>query len=69
MKLTEILPAIQQLSTPEKIKLICLLAEDLERQEEISPLELHKTYDLPTPYDTFGISSVLMQAMDSAHQA
>ena len=62
MTLAEILPAAHQLSATEKLKLIRILAEDLEMAEDISPLEPFKTYDLPTPYDAFGAGAVLMEA-------
>jgi hypothetical protein len=35
----------------------------LDTNEDISPLELHKVYYLPTPYDSFGAGEILMQAM------
>jgi len=60
MTLAEVLPAIQQLSATEKLKLIRILAEDLDIEEDISPLEPFKTYDLPTPYDSFGAGTILM---------
>ncbi len=66
MTLTELLPAIRQLSAPDKLKLIRILAEELDTDEDISPLEPFKTYDLPTPYNTFGASEALIQAMKSA---
>jgi len=62
MTLAEVLPAVQQLSATEKLKLIRILAEDLDMVEDISPLEPFKTYDLPTPYDCFGAGAVLMEA-------
>ena len=62
MTLAEVLPAARQLSATEKLKLIRILAEDLERAEDIAPLEPFKTYDLPTPYDCFGAGAVLMEA-------
>lgn len=62
MTLTELLPAARRLSASEKLKLIRILAEDLEMTEDIVPLEPFKTYDLPTPYDCFGAGAVLMQA-------
>ncbi|MDZ8056248.1 MAG: hypothetical protein RMX68_012905 [Aulosira sp. ZfuVER01] len=68
MTLTELLPAIQQLSAKEKLKLIRILAEELDTNEDISPLEPYKTYDLPTPYDNFGVGEVLMEAMAQAEQ-
>lgn len=62
MTLAELLPAARRLSASNKLKLIRILAEDLEMTEDIAPLEPFKTYDLPTPYDCFGAGAVLMQA-------
>lgn len=62
MKLTELLAAVRQISAPEKLKLIRLLAENLDKAEDISPLEPFKTYELPTPYNTFGAGSALMES-------
>ncbi|BAI93330.1 hypothetical protein N39L_53010 [Limnospira platensis NIES-39] len=50
-------------STPSR-----LLAEEMESRAEISPLEPGKTYDLPTPYNTFGAGAILMQAIDSSEE-
>ncbi|ASC69929.1 hypothetical protein XM38_008590 [Halomicronema hongdechloris C2206] len=69
MTLIDVLPAIRQLSITEKLKLIRILAEDLEAAEDVSPLEPFKTYDLPTPYNSFGAGATLMQALKSADQA
>jgi len=69
MPLTEILPIIRQLSIVDKLRLIRILAEELEAVEDISPLEPFKTYDLPTPYNSFGAGAVLMQALELAEQA
>ncbi|OLP15394.1 hypothetical protein BST81_26660 [Leptolyngbya sp. 'hensonii'] len=63
MTFAEVLPAARRLSPLEKLKLIRILAEDLEVTEDISPLEPFKTYDLPTPYDCFGAGAVLMEAL------
>jgi len=71
MSLTEVLPAARRLSAAEKLKLIRILAEDLEMAEDIAPLEPFKTYDLPTPYDCFGAGAVLMETLkrsDSSQQ-
>jgi hypothetical protein len=59
MTLAEVLPVVRQLTAPEKLKLIRILAEDLEKSEDISPLESGKVYRLPTPYDSFGAAQVL----------
>ncbi len=69
MTLTELLPAIQQLSPKEKMKLIRILAEELDTKEDISPLEPYKTYHLLTPYDNFGVGELLMQTMESADKS
>ncbi len=33
------------------------------QSEDISPLESWKTYDLPTPYNSYGVGKILMQKM------
>jgi hypothetical protein len=63
MTLAELLPAIRQLPALEKLRLIRILAEDLDTAEDIAPFEPHKIYYLPTPYNTFGAGKALMQAM------
>jgi hypothetical protein len=63
MTLAEVLPAVRQLTASEKLKLIRLLAEDLD-QDEASALFAHgKVYDLPTPYDSYGAAQVLADAL------
>jgi hypothetical protein len=68
MTLAEVLPVVRQLTPPEKLKLIRLLAEDLERAEEIFSLERGKVYKLPTPYDSFGAAQALADALAAAHE-
>lgn len=63
MRLTEILLMVRQLSAPDKLKLIRILAEQLDTNEDISPLEPHKVHYLPTSYNSFGAGEILMQAM------
>lgn len=65
MNLAEVIPAARQLSAIEKLKLIRILVEDLDTGEAIAPLEPFKTYNLPTPYDSFGAGAVLMDALNS----
>ncbi len=66
MTFAEVLPAVRRLSASEKLKLIRILAEDLDTAEDIAPLEPFKTYDLPTPYDCFGAGAVLMEALEQS---
>jgi hypothetical protein len=63
MTLAELLPAIRQLPALEKLRLIRILAEELDTTEDIAPFEPHKIYYLSTPYNTFGAGRALMQAM------
>lgn len=37
MTLTDLLPMVRQLSAPDKLKLIRILAEELDTNEDISP--------------------------------
>ncbi|QYO68048.1 hypothetical protein [Leptolyngbya sp. 7M] len=64
MSFSEVLPAARKLSALEKLKLIRILAEDLEMTEDIAPLEPFKTYELPTPYNCFGAGAALMDAFN-----
>jgi len=64
MTLADVLPNARKLSAIEKLKLICILAEDLDTAGNITPLEPFKTYELPTPYDSFGAGAILMQTLN-----
>lgn len=68
MTLAEVLPAIQKLSPTEKLRLIRILAEDLDISEDITPLEPFKTYNLPTIYDNFGAGETLMEALRKSEE-
>jgi hypothetical protein len=59
MTLTEMLPAVGQLSILGKLKLIHILVEDLETAENILSLEPFRIHDLPTPYDSSHFSGVV----------
>ena len=64
MTLADVLPNARKLSAIEKLKLIRILAEDLDAAENIAPLEPFKTYDFPTPYDNYGAGAILMQTLN-----
>ena len=66
MTLTDILPIVRQLPAADKIRLIRILAEELDLEEDISPFEPYKIYYLPTPYDMSGVGRTLMDAMAKA---
>lgn len=63
MTLSELIPAVRRLPAMDKVKLIRILAEDLDTSENIFPLEPNKVYNLPTPYDSFGAAEMLMNAL------
>ncbi|HKZ79517.1 MAG TPA: hypothetical protein VJ793_24775 [Anaerolineae bacterium] len=69
MTLTEILPAIRQLPTLDKIRLIRILAEELDTEKELFPFEPYKIYYLPTPFNAFGAGKALMDAMEMADRS
>lgn len=64
MALEELLPAVRQLPTNDKLKLIRILAEDLDSDEDISPFESSKVYYLATPYNSFGVAEVLVKGIE-----
>ena len=66
MTLTEILPTVRQLPAQDKIRLIRILAEELDAEENIFPFEPYKVYYLATPYNAFGAGKTLMDAMKMA---
>ena len=63
MTLTEVLPVVRQLPTLDKIHLLRVLAEELDKVENIFPFEPYKVYYLPTPYNSFGAGKTLMDAL------
>ena len=68
MTLAELIPEAQHLSAADKVKLIRVLAEELDTGEDISPLVPHKVYDIFTPYALPGAGSALMNALESSEQ-
>lgn len=64
--LNSILPDIRQLPSYDKLRLIRILAEELESSKNIFPFEQGKTYSMPTPYDTFGAAEILMNSLYSS---
>ncbi len=68
MTLAEVLPTVRLLPALDKLRLIRILAQELETLEDISPLKRGKVYDLPTPYDSFGAGKALMDMMSAADQ-
>ena len=66
MTLKEILPAVRQLATQDKLRLIRILAQELDTAEDTFPFDPCKIYHLATPYDAVGAGKALMDAMKVA---
>jgi hypothetical protein len=64
MTLAELLPEIRDLPAADKLKLIRVLAEDLDNGTDVAPLTPQKVYCIPTPYDMTGAGRALLNAMD-----
>ena len=63
LTLSKIVSAVRTLPALDKLKLIRILAEELESDKEIFPFESGKTYCLPTPCHSYGAAAVLAEAM------
>ena len=63
--LSQILPEVFQLTFSEKLQLIRIITEDIERPltTEKIVFEPNKVYYLHTPYNTFGAAEQLMKAL------
>ena len=61
-----ILPVVRQLPSVDKLRLIRVLAEELDKNEYLFPFEPDKVYHLPTPYNTFGAAEILMNTLKTS---
>jgi len=68
MTLTELIPEVQRLSTPDKLRLIRVLADELDTGADISPFIPGKVYDIFTPCASPGAGTVLMDALGASEQ-
>lgn len=69
MTISELLPSIRQLSSVEKLRLIRILAEELDTKENMFPFQPDRVYHLPTPYNSSGAGRALMNAMEQQHKS
>lgn len=68
MTLSKLLPDIQKLSWLDKIRLISILAKEIEQPvaEEHFIFDPKKIYYLATPYNTFGAAEILMKTLEES---
>jgi hypothetical protein len=63
MSLIEVLPEVQSLSRLDKIRLIQLLAQELE-QDDVGLIEPGRTYPISSPERAFSAAAILLQALE-----
>ena len=68
MALSHILPSIQQLPFLDKLRLIGILAEEIQQPFQAATdsayLQADQVHYIYTPYDTFGAAEILMQTLE-----
>ena len=65
MSLAEIIPNVRSLSAADKLRLIRILAEDVDAGPDIAPLEHGRTYLLSTPVFEAGAADALRRELES----
>lgn len=68
MSLAEVLPNARSLPAADKLRLIRLLAEELDLESDIAPLEHGRAYRLATPIFEEDAAAVLMRELEVASQ-
>ena len=70
LTLTELLPNIHQLHFQDKLRLIRILAEDIDvpTHKEQAYFEANRTYYLHTPQFETGAADILMQALEASKE-
>jgi hypothetical protein len=65
VSLAHVLPEVQSLSRLDKIRLIQILAQELERESE-AVIEPGRSYPLPSPDRAFTAAAALLGALEEA---
>jgi len=69
ISLSDILPDVRELSAADKLRLIRILAEEVDAEPEIAPLEHGRSYVLATPVFEPGAAEALLRELRSASQS
>lgn len=64
MSLADVLPGVQSLSRVDKLRLIQLVAQELERDDRC-PIEPGQSYAMWSPDSAFAAAATLMQALQN----
>lgn len=67
MSLNELLPEVHELAPADKLRLIRILAEDIEA--DVSPFEPGRTYAVATPTFEPGAAEALMMELETTRGA
>ncbi len=63
--LDEVIALTERLSAADKLRLLRILADELDTNSDIAPFEFGKTYYVATPYDVNGdAAQVLADALE-----
>jgi hypothetical protein len=69
MSLAEVLPNARALPAADKLRLIRLLADELDLDQDIAPLEHGSTYLIATPEFEQGAAAALMRELEATAQS
>jgi hypothetical protein len=69
MSLNEIIPEVCNLSAADKLRLIRVLAEEVDVEPDVTPLEHGRTYVVATPTFEPGAADVLLRELQAASQS
>ena len=64
MSLAEILPNVRSLAAADKLRLIRILAEDVDAGPDIAPLEHGRTYIVSSPVFEAGAADILRRELE-----
>jgi hypothetical protein len=65
MTLSEIIPDVRNLSAADKLRLIRILADEVDPETDIAPLQHGHTYTLATPTFEPGAAQALMRELQA----
>ena len=65
MSIVELLPAVRSLSRADKLRLIQMLAAELEGEEASTPLVPGQTYPLWSPVEAYAAATVLLGVLEA----
>jgi hypothetical protein len=69
MSLSEILADVRNLSGADKLRLIRILAEDVDAESDVAPLKHGATYSIATPTFEPGAAELLLRELGNPGQS